>query len=185
MPGRNPNEAVDNFTKPLADAINVLSDFSTILLSKRGGYRKGEEYTWVLCGPGGMALTGVGTFHAEMRFEVIDADPVKYGAAFRVSTRGYRYKLRATGETEDEWLIHWHPKGDSPYKDPHVHIKNDLTRHLPTGRITFEKVIAWCIEYGAPIRGSKDDAINALALIEAPHLLHRSWSDSPQGEARP
>jgi hypothetical protein len=184
MPGRNAQEAFEKFIEPLADAINVLSDYSKILVSKRGGYRKDETYTWALCGPRGMALSGVGTFQAEMRFEIVDADPVRHDAPFRVSTRGYRYKLRATGKSEDEWLIHWHPKGDSAYKEPHVHIPPDLARHLPTGRITFEKVIAWCIEYGAPTSGTKQEALDALTVIEAPHLLHRSWSDSPREAER-
>jgi hypothetical protein len=180
MPGRTPQEAVNNFLEPLQDAINVLPDYSKIQVSKGGGYRKGEAYTWVLCGPEGMRISGVGTFFADMRFEVIDADPKKYDEPLRVTTRGYRYRLRDDEQGQDVWLIHWHPVGVSPYKEPHVHIPPDLSRHLPTGRITFEKVIAWCIEYGAPTRADKQGALNQLALCEAPHVLYRSWSDSPK-----
>lgn len=180
MPGRTPAEAVEAFLAPLRDAVNVLDDYSQILVSRRGGYRKGETYSWVLCGPDGMRLSGLGRFYAEMRFEIVDADPQKHDGPIRVSTRAYRYRLRIDGEAEDAWLIHWHPTGNSPYKEPHLHLPNDFRRHLPTGRITFEKVIAWCIEFGARTRGSPQAALDQLALCEAAHLLYRSWSDTPR-----
>ncbi|GAB3008542.1 hypothetical protein LWP59_02685 [Amycolatopsis acidiphila] len=180
MPGRTPNEAVDVFLEPLRTAINVLADYSKIVTSRRSGYKKGDTYSWVLNGPSGMRLTGIGWFFAEMRFQIVDADQKKHDGPIRVSTRGYRYRLRREGRSEDEWLIHWHPTGNSPYKEPHVHIPPDLGRHLPTGRITFEKVIAWCIEYGARTKDTEAQALQQLALCEAPHLLYRSWSDSPQ-----
>lgn len=180
MPGRNPNEAVEKFLEPLRRALNVLDGYSQIRVSRGGGYTKGEVYSWVLCPPGGMALKGprLGTFHAEMMFKVIDADIDKYEAPYRVTTLAYRYKL-CDADGNELWMVHWHPMGDSPYVEPHQHQPPDMGRHLPTGRITFEKVIAWCIEYGAETCCTKTDAINTLALCEAPHLLYRTWSDSP------
>jgi hypothetical protein len=180
MPGRTPHQAVEKFIEPLRQALNVLEGYSQIRLSKGGGYVKDETYSWVLCPPDGMTLRGgdLGAFHAEMRFKIIDADPRKYEAPYRVTTLSYRYKL-CDSDGETLWMFHWHPMGNSPYIEPHTHQTPDLSRHLPTGRITFEKVIAWCIEYGAETRGTKREAIDTLALCEAPHLLYRSWSDSP------
>lgn len=180
MPGRNPQEAADAFLEPLKEAVRVLDGFGQIIVGgkEKGGYRKGREFTWYLNGHDvGMSLRGLGTFHAEMRFEIIDADEKRFGAPLRVKTNGYLYRL--TVGDGDLWRIHWHPVGYSPHKEPHVHVQPDLELHRPTGRITFEKVIRWCIEDGAPLRCTRQDALDRLALCEAPHLLHRTWSDHP------
>lgn len=162
----------------LKDAIRVLEGHSQLLVSpKRGGYRKDEQYTWTLNGPKGMALSDLGTFHASMRFHVIDADPARHELPFRVTTDGYLYRLEAS-KGYDLWRVHWHPVGDSHAKEPHIHIPPGY-EHLPTGRISFEQVIGWCVEQGAPLRYDKREVVNRLAEAGAPHVLYRSWSDQP------
>jgi hypothetical protein len=63
---------------------------------------------------------------------------------------------------------------------PSIHIPPELDRHLPTGRITLEKVIAWCIEYGAPTSCDTIEALDCLTITEASPLLYRSSTDSPE-----
>jgi hypothetical protein len=58
--------------------------------------------------------------------------------------------------------------------------RRNFDRHLPTGRITLEKVIAWCIEYGAPTSCDTIEALDCLAITEASPLLYRSSTDSPE-----
>ncbi|MGQ0838138.1 hypothetical protein [Actinokineospora sp.] len=139
-------------------------------------------YDWSLNSAAGMRLTQTGTFFAAMHFEIVDADPAQHDdqhqGAYRCSTRAYNYKL-STPRGADHWRIHWHPAGRSPVKEPHIHLPPDLGRHLPTGRITFEKALVWLIEFDAPLRVDRNDALTELASVEADHLLHRSWSDFP------
>lgn len=130
MPGRNPAEAVETFIQPLRRAVNVLDGYSKIVVSQRGGYAKGGEYSWVLCPINGMTLKGLGTFEAEMKFKVIDADVQKYEAPVRITTLAYRYKL-TDNDGDTLWMFHWHPTGNSPYTEPHTHQPPDLGRHLP------------------------------------------------------
>lgn len=47
-----------------------------------------------------------------------------------------------------------------------------------TGRMTFENAVRWAVEFGAvPMHDNWEDR---LALAEAPHILHRSWSGDPK-----
>ncbi|WP_104529542.1 hypothetical protein [Blastococcus saxobsidens] len=119
-----------------------------------------------------------------MYWEVIEDDREGYGP-FRVTTRGYDYSL-VRGEATELWAIHWHPSGNSWERLPHVHLGDVLfadgapvssKSHLRTGRMTFENAVRWCIEFGGvPLH---DDWDERLALAEAPHLLHRTWSANP------
>jgi hypothetical protein len=105
-----------------------------MVLGKQGTYRMGKTYAWSLNGDAGMNLGPVGIFRAEMHFEIIDADPEKYGKPLRVTTRGYRYSLEAKPGRENKpgskhWLMHWHPNGTSDVDYPHLHIAPDLKKH--------------------------------------------------------
>jgi len=161
----------------------VLDGFAQFLVSpKSGGFRKGEEYGWWLNGPDGMPLKGLGTLHAQMWFEIIDADPEKYEKPLRVTTRGYRYRL-ADQSGPDRWRAHWHPNGKSDATFPHIHMPPDYG-HFMLPRITFENVIQWCVQLGAPLRCTPHEAEERLVLAQANHLLFRSWNthpDEPRG----
>lgn len=177
MPGRTPAEAVDAFLDPLRDALRVLDGVAKLMISPKGGFRKGVRYSWVLNGADGMDLGAVGRFIASMEFEIIDADPPKneFGHPFRVTTHSYHYKLRG-GDGSDQWRMHWHPEGHSRITTPHLHLPPNLKLHWPTGRLTLENAVGWCVESGAAV--TSDSAMQAheqLALIEAPHRLYRSW----------
>lgn len=178
MPGRNPQQAVDAFLQPLRDALRLLDGVAKILVSPKDGYRVGQRYSWQLNGADGVDLGAVGRFIASMEFEIIDTDPAgnEYGHPYRVTTRSYHYKLRGR-DGDDQWRMHWHPDGRSRVKVPHLHRPPDLKQHWPTGRLTLENAVAWCIESGAAVvGGDRERAQNELALIEAPHRLYRSWT---------
>jgi hypothetical protein len=178
VPGRNPQQAVAAFLDPFREALRVLDGVGKLSLSPKGGYRLGQRYSWQLNGAEGMDLGPVGLFIASMEFEVVDADPGKneFRHPYRVTTGSYHYKLRGR-DGKDQWRIHWHPDGRSRVRVPHIHRPPDLKQHWPTGRMTFENAVAWCIESGAAVRGGDNQqARNQLAVIEAPHLLYRSWN---------
>jgi len=71
--------------------------------------------------------------------------------------------------------MHWHPDGPSDIWEPHLHIPLDLKMHYPCDRMTFETAIRWCIQAGAPLTCTLQEAENELIEIEAPHTLYRSW----------
>ncbi|MGW1678484.1 hypothetical protein [Saccharopolyspora sp. NPDC002376] len=161
----------------------MLDGHAMFLIPKRGAYHKNVDYAWSLNGQDGMHLGSWGSFRAQMHFRIIDADPAKHEEPLRVTTRSYAYAYRKPDGT-DAWRIHWHPVGNSPAKGPHIHLPPTYNEHLPTGRVTFEQTIMWCIEYGAPLRCERAEALNRLAAAEAPHVLFRSWSDQPPAELR-
>jgi len=182
MPGRTPDDAVRAFLSPFQRGLKVLDGHARLTVAKRGSYRKDQVYEWSLNSNGGMQLGQLGIFSASMHFEIVDSDSTQHDAehqgAFRCSTRAYNYKL-STPRGSDVWRLHWHPVGKSPAKEPHIHLPPDLDRHLPTGRITFEKALVWLIEYDAPLRVDRDEAVAVLAQEEASHLLYRTWSEAP------
>jgi hypothetical protein len=177
MPGRTPAEAVAAFMQPLREALRVLDAVTSLQVAPKGGFRRGVTYGWVLNGDRGADLGWAGTFFASMTFEIVDCDPDKneFGHPFRVSTRSYHYKLRSADGGPDLWRMHWHPEGNSPVTVAHLHLPPDLRRHLPSERMTFEKAILWCAEFGAPLSCTKQEAADRLLLTEAQHRLHRSW----------
>jgi hypothetical protein len=185
VPGHTAYEAVQEFLAPLEEAIAVLDGFSKlVVLGKQGAYRKNEVYSWSLNGDLGMKLTGVGIFRADMHFEIIDADPAKYGKPFRVTARGYRYSLedkpgRDQERGEVRWMMHWHPNGRSTVDYPHLHMRPDLGPHQPTSRLTFEKAIEWCIATDAPLTCETDEAMQIVLLTETNHRLNRTWNERP------
>jgi hypothetical protein len=178
MPGRTPTDAVVAFLEPLRDALRVLDGVAKLSVSPKGGYRKGERYSWVLNGAEGMDLGPAGRFIASMEFEIIDTDPAtnEFGHPYRVTARSYHYKLRGR-DGVDQWRIHWHPEGRSRIKTPHLHRPPDMKQHWPTGRMTMENAVGWCVESGAAITSeSAQQAQEMLTLIEAPHRLYRTWT---------
>lgn len=163
---------------PLRDALKILDGVAKVLVGPKGGYRQGVTYSWVLNGADGMDLAAAGRFIAGMEFEIIDADPTRneFGHPFRVTTKSYHYKLRSRDGVE-QWLMHWHPAGRSRVTGPHLHLPPDLKQHWPTGRLTLENAVGWCVESGAAVTtASTSLAQEQLAMIEAPHRLYRTWT---------
>lgn len=176
MPGRTAAEAVAAFLEPLREALKVLDAVTQLSVAPKGGYRKGVRYSWVLNGSRGADLGPAGILTASMEFEIIDCDPStnEFGHPLRVSSRSYHYKLRAPDGT-DRWRMHWHPEGKSPITWAHLHMPPDDKLHLASDRMTFEKAIMWCAQFGAPLTCTLGEAADRVLLIEAPHRLNRTW----------
>lgn len=186
MPGRHPQEAVVSFLDPLREALAVLDGYAQILVHKRGGYRKDVPYVWILNDEAGMTLRGVGRLRATMQFMVIDCDPAanEQGYPLRVTTLGYNYKISDSND-HDQIRFHWHPRGAGKNVHPHVHALPNLDIHVYLPRVTLETVIRMCMEIGAPLTVDAGEAMKHLAVTEAPHMLHRTWSDWPPGRDEP
>lgn len=178
MPGRNPNEAVEAFLEPLRDAVSVLEGYSKLLVSKKGGYYLGGEYSWMLVGPEGMKLGSAGRLHAQMWFKIVSCDPTTYEGKVRVTTLGYLYRIELPSG-QDAVRAHWHPQRNSNVAYPHVHIQPDLAGHFITPRVTFENVVQWCIQLGAPLSCDEETAARMLDIAQANHLTFRSWNVRP------
>ena len=178
MPGRNPQEAVQNLIAPLARAVGVLDGWADLHLSRRGGYHLGQELTWILNEGAGLSLANVGTFFAEMGFQIVESDPKKHEGRYRVTTLRYRYRLESLSGV-DRWRAHWHPDGNSRVKVPHIHLPPDLKLHFEVPRISFEQTLQWCIQLGAPLSCSETEAERVLAETHGVHVLYRTWVNNP------
>lgn len=163
----------------------MLDGYAKLVVSTRGGYHEGQELAWLLNEGDGLELNGVGTYFAEMGFQIVRSDPEKHeGGKYRVTTLRYRYKLQNL-MNEDLWRVHWHPDGNSSFKEPHIHMPPDLKAHLLTPRITMEQTIQWCAQLGAPLTCTPEEAMNRLDQTSWPHVLYRSWSTSPSERKHP
>lgn len=173
MPGRSPHKAVEEFLGPLRAALACLSPGANIVTS-RSVRELGDEATWVLNGGTGLKLGGGLAFYATQAYRVATCDDPAAGR-FRVSTRAYLYKLHSDG-AGDLWRMHWHPGREEEMR-PHLHLPPDLDRHLPTGRMTLEKAVEWCIRYGATANCA--DWPDRLHALEAKHIQYRTWNEKP------
>jgi hypothetical protein len=117
-----------------------------------------------------------------MQFKIIECDPATNEGAhpLRVTTLGYNYKIIGL-DGQDLIRFHWHPTGAGANPHPHVHALPNLDAHVYLPRVTLETVVRACLELGAPLTVDAGEAVKQLALTEAPHVLYRSWSDSPPG----
>jgi hypothetical protein len=185
--GRTPAEAVRAFLDPIQQALACIAP-GKITVSG-GGLNPvlGKQYSWGLNNGAGAELLSDGpdlTLFAAMYWKLIEDDRDGYGP-LRISTLGYEYSL-VTGTNTELWALHWHPAGRSWEKRPHLHLGDvlltdaspvDSKTHLPTGRMTFENAIRWAV--GSRAMPMHEDWEGRLALAEAPHILHRSWSGDP------
>lgn len=178
MPGRTPAEAVRNYVDPLQQAVSCLEGVAKILVTDRV-QRVGDYGAWILNGPDGMNLRDFGTFYAQQRFELVETSEehqrFEPRERFRVSTREYIYRVALQTGQEIHW--HWHPKGNSPERRPHVHPSLNLKAHIPGPRAALEDVIEGCIALGA--RPSCADWRERLAETGGVHKLYRTWVDDP------
>lgn len=187
MAGRTPWEASRAFFGPLRIALSCIAT-AKITTSSGGCDALGKVHSWSINGGEGVPLRGGYRFEAGMTYEIIKVDDDTLGP-FKISTQGYLYSLYDK-QGNELFGIHWHPGGSGGFQAPHVHFGSPVLspqgplpakHHLPTPRMTFETAIRWAIEHGAePIQA---DWQNRLTLAETPHLLYRSWHQSPDEAA--
>lgn len=160
--------------------MSTLAGHGQIAVVRRGQYVKGRIYSWELNGGRGMSWPAVGTFVANMNFEIVDADPDRHDpreGALRVSTRSYHYHFLEPGTRRAKWRMHWHPTGCSSFTDPHLHRPPDIKVHWPTPRMSFETAIRWCEVEGVPLACDRSQFEDRLTEAESGFRLFRSWQD--------
>ena len=115
-----------------------------------------------------------------MHYEIIPTERASQDR-WRATTRGYRYRISRSDT--DLVLMHWHPVGHSPFKQPHLHIPELLgglrgeKGHLPVSRVTFEDAVEWVITMSG--QHARSDWRSVLDRTRQKHLDHRSWSHTP------
>lgn len=152
-----------------------------------GGYTTGKVHSLAFAGAeiatirtadGGRIGLDLG-----MQYEVVALpdDPVR--GPYKVSTRKYMYTVKSPPDGEVlAW--HWHPStsGNAGH-EPHVHVgtrelgPESLLKkkmHIPTGRVSIEEVIRFCITElgGVPQR---QDWLSVLADSEDLFNMFRTW----------
>ncbi|MBF5032271.1 MULTISPECIES: hypothetical protein [unclassified Micromonospora] len=192
MPGSTPHAAFSAFVTPMTDALNcvvhprlaVSPGGQTLINQKHNLYLTGHQRET----DGFLRLPRTDLeFRARMFYMIIEDPREDYGP-YRVTTRGYDYSVRKTdGAAVIDY--HWHPVGLSHEKRPHIHLGSSQLRpdavlsnkqHILSGRVTLESVVRDLIGLGVPPRF--EDYAALLDLCEAPHLLHRTWTNDYEQE---
>ncbi len=96
------------------------------------------------------------------------------------------YSIEAPDNSE-LMAAHWHPDGKSQHKKPHLHLSQNVVSQeggflarepLYTGRFTFEAMIRLTVR-NLGVKPVCEDWENRLLLAETPHMLYRSWHQTP------
>lgn len=178
MAGENPREAVDNFLKPLQDAVLCVTD---AYVNPQGGYHaRPDPPVVVLNKDEPVPLRGRSdlTLQIYHHYRIVQDKRRELGP-WKVSTAGYIYLVR---QGEQQILgYHWHPHPEWDIHFPHLHVyalerleRPDLVKaHYPTGRVSFESVLRFLIrEFGV---NAKDNHAAILDRTEAAFLKYRTW----------
>jgi hypothetical protein len=116
-----------------------------------------------------------------MRYEIISCeDPGR--CRYRVTTRAYDFQVQLSSG-EIVLAFHWHPENTSAVT-PHLHAGRtqlisdgviNARSHLPTGRVSLESVVRFCIT-DLHAQHLQDDWDKRLARREADFTRHRTWN---------
>ncbi len=182
MAGRNAQEAVRNYRAPLQEAVGCVTE-PILLLSKRGGYRIGEEYSLILREGDPVQLFGTSRIAVSIAqyFRVVEDERPDYGPV-RVTTTAYYYTI-VDGNDREVLTYHWHPdapQSRTPY--PHLQLEHGAMvgrpelrgSHIPTGRVALEDFLRLLIEvFSVPPK--KDNWDHILGLTKRRFDLYKSW----------
>lgn len=153
MAGRTPTEAVEEFLLRLRASAGTITK-AQLVTSRRGKDPHGSHS--VTFGPpsnvGPLAtLDDRPRLHLQLAhyYTVVETDDPERGP-WKVHTTGYLYSL-VDAEGDELLNFHWHPDGQSPYKEPHVQIGSGVCpstwypkigrAHIPSPRTSLEQVI--------------------------------------------
>lgn len=178
MAGKTPPLAVGAFLDPLSRAVSCVT--REIIRVSHDGYTAGATHAATLGQGDPVRLQGGPlALAALLQYEVVQTDDQDRGP-WKVSTKAYFYNLK-TADGDEIITYHWQPDGLGPGW-PHLHVGTcvlrdeaplDRRKHVPTGRIALEDVIALAIELGAkPLR---DDHEQVLAASKKGFTDWRTW----------
>ena len=182
MARRNAQEAVKNYLTTLEEAVACVTE-PVLLLSKRGGYRIGEEYSLVLREGDPVPLKGGARIAISLfqHFRLVKDEREDHGP-IRVTTAAYYYVLEDSNGHEI-LSYHWHPESPrSKHPDPHMHLKHGANvgrgelvgSHIPTGRVALEDFLRLLVEaFKVPPR--KADWYAVLSRTKQRFNRDKSW----------
>lgn len=144
MPGRTESEAVRAFTQPIQKAIGCFIDgkiqASSRQASEPGTLTLNRGDPTVLPGEPRLAIDVV------LAYKLVQVDgPMPW----KVTTTAYYLTL--SDDDGELFAYHWHPTVAAA-RFPHVHVRGHPKRHVPTGRVWLEDVLALAVELGAKPR---------------------------------
>jgi hypothetical protein len=117
---------------------------------------------------------------ATHEFEVIPDD--KHRGDWKVRTLAYIYTIESAGGEElVEW--HWHPLTTEDRPDPHMHVYGDdrgigkalRKLHIPSGRVSFEQVVAFLFT-DLEVEPARADWKKPLSESRSLFETHRRWA---------
>ncbi len=188
MAGRTPAQAVQAFIDPLSRAASCVT--RAVINISPGGYApRGGPHAASLGHGQAVPLKDCDlAISAGLQYDVVWTDDEDRGP-WKVTTRAYVYALRQRDESEI-LAFHWQPGVSGP-PWPHLHVGTcvlqpdhllDRKKHIPTGRIALEDVIALAIEMGAV--ALRDDYQQVLEETRQLFLRWRTWAHWPALEPR-
>lgn len=158
MAGRSPREAVTRFVAPIQKAVGCFIGGGKVTADS---FEPDAEGVLTLNGAKATYLSRAKkgshriSVSITMRYRIVRDDDQTRGP-WKVSTIGWIYDL-----LEDDRRIlafHWHPVSKSHILIPHLHVESSVrfkNRHIPTGRILIEDVLALAVELGVAPRNQK------------------------------
>jgi hypothetical protein len=179
LPGKTPREAFIAFRDPLQETLSCVSHSVWIAsagAATPGGVRairtKGEY----------LPLHGATRLHmsAGMEYEIVQTEDPDRGP-WKVTTKKYMYHVVTDDHTEVV-LFHWHPDGKVKY--PHIHVGSAQLQptavvasadHMPTGRISFERVVHHLISQLGVV-AQRTDHETIISENDARFARWRTWS---------
>jgi hypothetical protein len=185
LAGRSPAEAVQAFLAPLQQALACLTP---TVLNVSGGYYVADRPHALTLGDGDpVMLSGdhALSLAVAQNYRLVEFEGPR--GPWKVQTTAYFYELR---RSDEELLVyHWHPRGASPFTNPHLHIGSGAElgfaplegAHVPTGRIALEEILRLAItELGA--RPRRSDWEEVLERTQAGYEAWRTWPTPRAGE---
>jgi hypothetical protein len=162
---RTPAEAVEHYRGRTA---RLLASLTNAHAAVSGYHASGGPHRLLLADGDAVRL------HTEPRLTINVAEQYEVrqdSAGWRVEIVGYLYAISYEGRELISY--HWHPDGDSPITEPHMHVGANIKvgdrwlgkLHLPTGAIGLDQIVALAIvEPGAePLRDDWERLISEAA----------------------
>lgn len=158
MAGRSPKEAVTHFVGPIRSATGCFLGAGEVTVDSEDPETEGV-LTLNDAKPVALPRIKGGTqrisVSISMRYRIV-RDPTPTRGPWKVSTSAWIYGLY---ENDRQMLaFHWHPESNSRVVTPHLHVHTSTLlrkRHVPTGRVLIEDVLALAVELGAAPRDAK------------------------------
>jgi hypothetical protein len=147
----HPREAAEAFAATMQESVSCVTDAPFCYPQ---AYPLNQRQVLVLAEAAEVPLEGDQGLYLSATHEYLVRD-VGDGT-YAVQTTGYTYSIDVDNLGGEALSYQWHPNGLSWVQTPHVHVRDALGRHLPTGRVSLEAVVRFLIEE-AEVRAQRAD----------------------------